>query len=97
MSITHNYFFLFMQFFKYYCPFCSPSNQLYKTRSDGVKLCAICNDPLLKVPVLKPIRVFASVTAIAFLAPLLVMIYYSFNGNNHNRQHSHYFSSIIFR
>ncbi len=61
---------------RYYCPFCSTQYQLHKTRSDGVFICGICGDPLIKKNLLSSRRIIGAVAASAFLAPLLIMIIY---------------------
>ena len=59
---------------RYYCPFCSFRYQFHKTRSDGVLICGLCGDPLIKKPLLNSRRIIGVVAASAFLAPLLIMI-----------------------
>ncbi len=59
---------------RYYCPFCSSSYQIHKTRSDGVLICGQCEDPLIKRPFITLKTIFGFVAAFAFLAPLLIMI-----------------------
>tara|TARA_B100000579_G_scaffold16085_1_gene11364 strand:+ start:96 stop:371 length:276 start_codon:yes stop_codon:yes gene_type:complete len=59
---------------RYYCPFCSSRYQFHKTRSDGILICGLCGDPLIKKPLLNSIRIIGVVAASAFLAPLLIMI-----------------------
>ena len=59
---------------RYYCPFCSSRYQFHKTRSDGVLICGLCGDPLIKKPLLNSRRIIGVVAASAFLAPLLIMI-----------------------
>ena len=59
---------------RFYCPFCSSRYQFHKTRSDGVLICGLCGDPLIKKPLLNSRRIFGVVAASAFLAPLLIMI-----------------------
>ena len=59
---------------RYYCPFCSSRYQFNKTRSDGVLICGLCGDPLVKKPLLNSRRILGVVAASAFLAPLLMMI-----------------------
>ena len=60
----------------YYCPFCSSSYQFHKTRSDGVLICGTCGDPLIKKPLLNSRRIIGVLAASAFLAPLLIMIFF---------------------
>ena len=58
---------------RYYCPFCSSRYQFHKTRSDGVLICGLCGDPLIKKPLLNSRRIIGVVAVSAFLAPLLIM------------------------
>ncbi len=58
----------------YHCPFCSSRFQFHKTRRDGVLVCGLCGDPLVKKPLLNSRRIVGVVAASAFIAPLLVMI-----------------------
>ena len=59
---------------RYYCPFCSSRYQFHKTSSDGVLICGLCGDPLVKKPLLNSRRIIGVVAASAFLAPLVIMI-----------------------
>ena len=59
---------------QYYCPFCSSRYQFNKTRNDGVLICGLCGDPLIKKSLLNPRRIIGFLAATAFLAPFLVMI-----------------------
>ena len=59
---------------RYYCPFCSSRYQFHKTRSDGVLICGLCGDDLVKKPLLTSRRLIGVVAALAFLSPLLIMI-----------------------
>ncbi len=59
---------------RYYCPFCSPRYQFHKTSSDGVLICSLCGDPLVKKPLLNSRQIIGAVATSAFLAPLLIMI-----------------------
>ena len=56
----------------YYCPFCSPRYQFHKTRIDGVLICGLCADPLVKKPLLSSRRIFGIFAASVFLTPLLI-------------------------
>ncbi len=67
---------------RYYCPFCSSRYQFHKTRSDGVLICGLCGDPLVKKPLLNSRRIIGVVAAFAFLAPLLIMIIFVINDFN---------------
>ena len=59
---------------RYYCPFCSSRYQFHKTSSDGILICGLCGDPLVKKSLLNSRRIIGVVVASAFLAPLVVMI-----------------------
>ncbi len=71
---------------RYYCPFCSSRYQFHKTRCDGVLICGLCGDPLIKKPLLISRRIIGVVAASAFLAPLLIMIIFVIS-NLSNEQH----------
>jgi len=64
---------------RYYCPFCSSRYQFYKTSSDGVLICGLCGDQLVKKPLLNSRRIIGAVAASAFLAPLVIMIIFVIN------------------
>ena len=64
---------------RYYCPFCSSRYQYHTTRSDGVLICGLCGDPLVKKSILNSRRIIGAVAASAFLAPLLLMIIFVIN------------------
>ena len=59
---------------RYFCPFCSSRYQFHKTRNDGVLICGLCGDPLMKKPLINARKFFGLAAATAFLAPLLIMI-----------------------
>ena len=59
---------------RYYCSFCSSRYQFHATSSDGVLICGLCGDPLIKMPLLNSRRIIGPVVASAFLSPLLLMI-----------------------
>ena len=59
---------------RYYCPFCPSRYQFQKISSDGVLICGLCGDPLVKKPLLNSRRIIGAVAASAFLVPLLIMI-----------------------
>ena len=77
----------------YYCPYCSPTYQFQKMRSDGTLVCGLCGDPLLKTVLVKPTQVFALVVILAFIAPLIIMIITFINGQKKPTQ-SQYNSPI---
>ena len=64
---------------RYYCPFCSSRYQFHKTSSDGILICGLCGDPLVKKSLLNSRRIIGAVAACAFLAPLLIMIIFVIN------------------
>ena len=64
---------------RYYCPFCSSRYQFHKNSSDGVLICGLCGDPLVKKTLLSSRRIIGLVAASAFLAPLLIMIIFVIN------------------
>tara|TARA_B100000965_G_scaffold350979_1_gene325231 strand:- start:1296 stop:1490 length:195 start_codon:yes stop_codon:yes gene_type:complete len=47
--------------------------------SDGVLICGLCGDPLVKKPLINSRRIIAVVAASAFIAPLLIMIIFVIN------------------
>ena len=59
---------------RYYCPFCSSFYQFHKTSSDGILICGLCGDPLVKKSLLNSRRIIGAVAASAFIAPLVIMI-----------------------
>jgi len=59
---------------RYYCPFCDSRYQFHETRSDGVLICGLCGDQLIKKHLINPRQVIGVVAASVFLAPLLIMI-----------------------
>ena len=59
---------------RYYCPFCSSRYQFHKTSSDGILICGLCGEPLVKKSLLNSRRIFGAVAASAFLTPLVIMI-----------------------
>ena len=59
---------------RYYCPFCSSRYQFHKTSSDGILICGLCGDPLVKKSLLNSRRIIGVVVAFAFLAPLVILI-----------------------
>ena len=64
---------------RYYCPFCSFRYQFPVTSSDGVLICGLCGDPLVKKSLINSRRIIGAVAASAFLAPLLIMIIFVIN------------------
>ena len=80
---------------QYYCPFCSFRYQVHKTTSDGVLICGLCGDPLVKKPLLISRRIIGVVAASAFLAPLLIMIIFLFKNFTKEKQPSNSDSLVL--
>ena len=59
---------------RFYCPFCSSHLQFHKTSSDGVLICGLCGEQLMKKPLINVRKIFGLLLASAFLTPLLIMI-----------------------
>ncbi len=57
----------------YYCPYCSSKLQFQKRRLDGVRVCGLCGDPLIKDSLIKPTQLLALIVAFAFITPLFLM------------------------
>ena len=64
---------------RYYCPFCSSRYQFHKTSSDGILICGLCGDPLVKKSLLNSRRIIGAVATSAFLTPLVIMIIFVIN------------------
>ena len=61
---------------RYYCPFCSSRYQFHRKRSDGVLICGQCGDPLMKKPLINLGQIVGFIAVSAFLAPLIIMLFY---------------------
>ena len=59
---------------RYFCPNCLSRYQFHKIKSNGVLICGLCGDPLIKKSFLNLRGIIGIVVATAFLSPLLVMI-----------------------
>ena len=64
---------------RYYCPFCSSRYQFQKTGSDGVLICGLCGDPLVKKNLIDSRRIIGVIATSAFISPLLIMIIFVIN------------------
>ena len=64
---------------RYYCPFCSSRYQFHKTRSDGVLICGLCGDPLIKKTLINSRQIIGVVAAFAFITPLFIMVNFIIN------------------
>tara|TARA_Y100001968_G_scaffold161662_1_gene147860 strand:- start:1423 stop:1683 length:261 start_codon:yes stop_codon:yes gene_type:complete len=61
---------------RYYCPFCSIRYQIHKSSIDGVLICGQCGDPLIKKPLINFKKIIGFVATLAFLTPLIIMIFF---------------------
>ena len=61
---------------KYYCPFCSSRYQFHDSKSKGHLICGSCGESLVKISFLNSRRIIGVIAASAFLAPLLIMLFY---------------------
>ena len=59
---------------RYYCPFCSSGGQFQKTCSDGVLICGLCGDRLIKKRLFNSKGIIGIITTTTFFLPLLIMI-----------------------
>ena len=80
---------------RYYCPYCSYRYQFQKTRRDGLLICGLCGDPLVKKPLLNSRRIIGVVAASAFLAPLLIMIIFVINDFTKEKYPTHSESLVL--
>ena len=79
----------------YFCPFCSPRYQFHKTRSDGVLICAQCEDPLIKKTLINTRQIIGIVAISAFLSPLLIMILFLISDFTKEKQPSNSESLVL--
>ncbi len=68
--------FLMMNNNRYYCPFCSSRFLFQKLRSDGVLICGVCGENLVKKPLVSIKQIFGLLALSSFLTPLIIMISY---------------------
>ena len=59
---------------RYYCPFCSSRYQFHKSNIDGVLICGLCGETLVRKTLFNSRRIIGAVAAFAFIAPLVIMI-----------------------
>tara|TARA_B100000214_G_C23462852_1_gene399127 strand:+ start:66 stop:332 length:267 start_codon:yes stop_codon:yes gene_type:complete len=64
---------------RYFCPYCHSRYQFDKTKNNGVLICGLCGDPLVKKSFINSRGIIGIVVASAFIAPLLVMISFVVN------------------
>ncbi len=67
---------------KYYCPFCSPRNQIHHRSPNGEMICGNCGDNLVKIPLIKPTKILGLLALFAFSAPLLISLISIFQHNH---------------
>ena len=67
---------------RYYCPYCSKRYQFHKQGADGTMICGQCGDPLLLAPLIKVNQIFSLILVIAFISPMIVMIFFIFKQPN---------------
>ncbi|WP_320667042.1 hypothetical protein [Prochlorococcus sp. MIT 1307] len=63
----------------FYCPYCNPNYFFKKQRPDGVLICGLCGDKLVKKKTFKPIRLLGLAACFAFIAPMILMLNSTFN------------------
>ncbi len=56
---------------KYYCPFCNSKYQYEKISQEGVLICGLCGEDLVKKPIIKPNQIIAFLAATSLLLPLI--------------------------
>ena len=78
----------------FYCPFCSSRYQFHKTNSEGVLICGQCGDPLIKKPLVNLRQVFGLIAVLAFISPLLIMIFFVIKDFTDEKLPSNSLSSI---
>ena len=82
---------------RYYCPYCSSRYQFHKTNSEGVLICGLCGDPLIKKPLVNLRQVFGLIAVSAFIAPLLIMIFFVINDFSDEKLPSNSLSSALLK
>ena len=70
---------------RYYCPFCSSRYQFHKNTIDGSFICYQCGEPLIKRYLINPKRIVGVFVASAFLAPLVIMIFFAIEDYNREK------------
>tara|TARA_B100000965_G_scaffold177892_1_gene148432 strand:- start:5846 stop:6103 length:258 start_codon:yes stop_codon:yes gene_type:complete len=58
----------------YYCPFCSSRYQFHKINSEGVLICGLCGEGLMRKPLINVRKIIGLFTALVFLAPLFIIV-----------------------
>ena len=75
---------------RYYCPFCSTRYQFHKISSNGVLVCGLCGDPLIKKSFIDYKRIVGTITCITILAPLLIMFIFVVENSTHESPPTNY-------
>ena len=57
-----------------YCPYCNPRYFFPALREDGVYICGLCGDELVKKKTFKPIQILCIAALAAFISPLILMV-----------------------
>ncbi len=60
---------------RFYCPYCTPQQRLYKQIDEGGMVCGYCGDKLVKERIFQPLKLVAMLTAIGLVAPLFLATY----------------------
>ena len=55
----------------YYCPYCNPKYQFHKRLTNGVLVCGLCGDPLVKKRFIKINQIVAIFASISLVLPLI--------------------------
>tara|TARA_Y100001968_G_C18693598_1_gene408021 strand:- start:226 stop:489 length:264 start_codon:yes stop_codon:yes gene_type:complete len=80
---------------RYYCPYCSSQYRFHKTTSDGVLICGLCGDKLVKKSFFNSKRIIGIVVSAAFLAPLIVMVIFVVSDFTKEKMHNNS-QSVVF-
>tara|TARA_B100000214_G_C23441877_1_gene389598 strand:- start:160 stop:423 length:264 start_codon:yes stop_codon:yes gene_type:complete len=80
---------------RYYCPYCSSQCQFHKTQRDGVLVCGLCGDLLVKKSFFNARGIIGLVVAAAFLTPLLLMIIFIVADFTNHKMHKDSQSAVI--
>ena len=80
---------------RYYCPFCLSAGQFQKTTSDGVLICGLCGDPLIKKRLFNSKAIIGIITTTTFLLPLLIMIMFVIEEFAKEKPQNNFESSVV--
>ena len=67
---------------KYKCLYCSKNYQVHRKNVTEGMLCGQCGDPLVNIPLVSVTKLVALLAALAFLAPLILMVFTLFDAHN---------------